>query len=75
MTNIRVHFAKVILRKSGKEGPGSRRPHFAHKALTPVSMLYPIDLSNMFDLVENCGRSDVQCFERIDGNTKQRNEG
>lgn len=26
---------KMILRKSGKEGPGSRRPHFAHKALTP----------------------------------------
>lgn len=26
---------EMILRKSGKEGPGSRRPHFAHKALTP----------------------------------------
>ena len=25
---------KMILRKSGKDGPGSRRPHFAHKALT-----------------------------------------
>lgn len=40
--------------------------------IAPISMLYPIDLSNMFYLVENCGRSDVQCFERIDGNTKQR---
>lgn len=26
---------EMILRKSGKEGPGSRKPHFAHKALTP----------------------------------------
>jgi len=26
---------KLILRKSGKTGPGSRRPHFAHKSLNP----------------------------------------
>lgn len=25
---------KMILRKSGKEGKGSKRPHFAHKHLT-----------------------------------------
>jgi hypothetical protein len=26
--------SKLILRKSGKTGPGSKRPHFAHKVLT-----------------------------------------
>lgn len=26
---------ELVLRKSGREGPGSKRPHFAHKADTP----------------------------------------
>lgn len=38
----------------------------------PVTMLYPIDLTHRFGWTNSCNASNVQCFERIEGNVKQR---
>ena len=39
---------------------------------TPITMVYPIDTIKAFRMVSLPGVVNVQCFERIDGNVKQR---
>jgi len=49
--------AKMILKKSGKTGPGSKRPHFAHKVLitncTPETALHYSFKQLLFEKIKN----------------------
>lgn len=61
---IWTHRQKINLNDYRNDGQNGFAP--------PVTMLYPIDLTHRFGWTNSCNASNVQCFERIEGNVKQR---